>query len=269
MRHLAPACIGGLLLLASLGCANPYRMQLAQAEQEKLAMNQQFEQLQARAGTLDQENQEVNQLLAQSRQQVQIFQEQADALRQQLASATDQVERFKADSSVSQQKAENLVASMRRRGGAIIAPNNSLSTELPQIEVPGVQVRRDGDVIRFELPSDQIFETGGVRLRPGADVLMKRLADDLLRNYPNQKIGIEGHTDSDPVRLSQYPSNHHLSLAQATTVYEFLSNSSRLQARQMLVVGHGGNHPLFSNASPAGKGRNRRIEIVVYPDRVQ
>lgn len=269
MRHLATACLVSFFLFASSGCANPYRMQLAQAEQEKVAMRQQYEQLQARTTTLDQENQEVNQLLAQSRQQVQIFQEQADALRQQLASATDQVERLKSDTSVSKQKVENLVASMRSRGGAIISPNNSLSSDLPQIEVAGVQVRRDGDVIRFELSCDQLFETGGVRLRPGSDVLLKRLGDELLRNYPGHKIAVEGHTDSDPVRLSQYPSNHHLSLAQATTVYEFLANNTQLQARQLLVVGHGGNHPLYSNASPAGKARNRRVEIVVYPDRIQ
>jgi flagellar motor protein MotB len=28
----------------------------------------------------------------------------------------------------------------------------------------------------------------------------------------------------------------------------------------------GDNHPLVSNGTPAGKAKNRRIELVVYPD---
>ena len=34
----------------------------------------------------------------------------------------------------------------------------------------------------------------------------------------------------------------------------------------LLVVGHGGSHPVVSNATEAGRARNRRIEIVVYPE---
>ena len=30
----------------------------------------------------------------------------------------------------------------------------------------------------------------------------------------------------------------------------------------------GENHPLVSNATPAGKAKNRRIEVVIYPDTI-
>ena len=33
-------------------------------------------------------------------------------------------------------------------------------------------------------------------------------------------------------------------------------------------IGHGANNPIVSNASDAGKARNRRIEFVVYPERI-
>jgi outer membrane protein OmpA-like peptidoglycan-associated protein len=36
--------------------------------------------------------------------------------------------------------------------------------------------------------------------------------------------------------------------------------------RQLFVVGHGSSHPIVSNATDAGRARNRRIDIVVYPD---
>ena len=37
---------------------------------------------------------------------------------------------------------------------------------------------------------------------------------------------------------------------------------------QMFVIGHGANHPIASNASDQGKARNRRVEFVVYPERM-
>jgi outer membrane protein OmpA-like peptidoglycan-associated protein len=40
-----------------------------------------------------------------------------------------------------------------------------------------------------------------------------------------------------------------------------------LHGDQLFVVGHGSNHPIVSNGSPEGKQRNRRVELVVYPER--
>ena len=40
-----------------------------------------------------------------------------------------------------------------------------------------------------------------------------------------------------------------------------------MQEKQLFLVAHGTNHPLVSNATAAGRSRNRRVELVVYPDR--
>jgi outer membrane protein OmpA-like peptidoglycan-associated protein len=36
--------------------------------------------------------------------------------------------------------------------------------------------------------------------------------------------------------------------------------------KQLNVVGHGENRPIFSNNTYEGKQRNRRVELVIYPD---
>jgi outer membrane protein OmpA-like peptidoglycan-associated protein len=51
-------------------------------------------------------------------------------------------------------------------------------------------------------------------------------------------------------------------------VFDYLAARTRLKAQQLFVVGHGGNHPVVSNGTAAGKARNRRIELAVYPERV-
>ena len=84
---------------------------------------------------------------------------------------------------------------------------------------------------------------------------------DLLRNYPNQILGVEGHTDSQPIRTQQFPSGHHLSISRATAVYSYLSGPLRVPRQQLVVTGHGANHPVVSNATSAGKARNPRNTV--------
>jgi flagellar motor protein MotB len=268
MRYVS--LVGGCLLLAlPAGCAqNPYMLQRqVQVEQEqKLAITQQAEELRRQVQTLDQDNRELQTLLAQSRQQTQAMQDQLAAVRDQLAGAAGQVARLQDQQQATEKRAETLAASTRRRAGASITANNSLELTLPSFTQPGVQARRDGDVIRIELPADALFEPQTAQLRVGASRTIEEVADELARNYAGHFIGIEGHTDADPARGST-TGDHQLSTARAAAVFEQLSSRTRLRPNQLFVAGHGGNHPLVSNATPAGRERNRRIELVIYPER--
>jgi flagellar motor protein MotB len=270
MRNLVLA--GGCAMLALIaGCAeNPYMLQRqVQAEQQqRLAVTQQATELQKQIDVLDKDNQELQTMLAQSRQQSQVMQEQLAAMRDQLSGATGQVARLQDEYQATEKRAEALAASTRRRAGASITANNSLAQTLPTFTQPGVQARRDGDVIRIELPADALFEPNAAQLRTGAGRMIEEVADELARSYPGHFIGIEGHADADPAQQAAASSNHQLSVTRATAVFEQLSTRTRLRADQMFVAGHGGNHPVVSNATPAGRERNRRIELVVYPERV-
>ena len=50
-------------------------------------------------------------------------------------------------------------------------------------------------------------------------------------------------------------------------MFDFLTTRTSMHESQLFLVAHGANHPLVSNATAAGRARNRRIELVVYPDR--
>jgi flagellar motor protein MotB len=162
-----------------------------------------------------------------------------------------------------------LVANVQTRSQAEIRANNSLLRTLTISSMPGINVRQDGDVIRIEVPSDQLFNLGSSQPKPGADGLLRAIAADLSQNYPQQLIGIEGHTDGSPVTSPQFPTDQHLAVAQAMTVYDGLTRAGGMPARQLFVVAHGGSHPIVSNGTDAGRARNRRIEIVVYPETIR
>jgi flagellar motor protein MotB len=257
--------------LAVAGCTGPNSMiaqgQLQKAEQQQLALSNQAKELQNRARDLDRDNQELDKLVAQARQQNLVLQQQLTALRDQLKDVTGQLQQVREEKLSTEQQVQALTASLRRRGGATITPNNSLLESMPTIDLPGVEVRRDGDVIRVELPAKQLFQPGTTQLLPGGARLIVTVGTDLAANYPNHIIGVEGHTDSDPVVGGPWRNNHHLSLARAVAVYEVLVNQTRTRPEQVSIVGHGANHPVVSNGAAAGKERNRRVELVVYPER--
>jgi len=261
-----------LVLIACSGCADNAMVlkgRVAQFQQQQLAISRQHQQLQDRTNALDKDNQELGTMLAQARQQNKVLDDQVAALRDQLRGATAQLAEVRAEKDSNGQKVRALTASLRRRGSISISANNSLLQTLPAIDLPGVHVRRDGDVIRVELPGSQLFESGSARLHPGAVTLITGAAAEILAAYPEQIIGIEGHTDSDPIIGSRWRNNHELSVARSIAVYDVLSSRTRWQPKQLFVVGHGPNHPVASNATAEGKKRNRRVELVVYPEKAE
>jgi flagellar motor protein MotB len=232
-------------------------------------MAQQTQQYQQRAASLDRDNQELQSMLAQSRQQTQLLEEQIRATQMQLRDTTDRLAAAQADNDMLRNRTTALVSNMQTQSQAEIRANNTLLRSMSIANLPGINVRQDGDVIRIELPADQLFNVGSAQPKVGGDGLLRAIAADLSQNYSQQMIGIEGHTDGSPMTSPQYPTDQHLAVAQAMAVYDGLTRMGGLPARQLFVVGHGGSHPLVSNATEAGRARNRRIEIVIYPDTVR
>jgi len=259
-----------LVLLAVTGCADNSMVlkgRVGKLQEQQQALARQTQQFQERAAALDRDNQELSTMLAQTRQQGKVAEDQLSALREQLRTVTAQLAQVRSEKQATDSKVKAMTASMQRQGGVSISPNSSLLQTLPAIKLPGVQVRRDGDVIRIELPGSRLFESASAKLQPSAVGLIADVAAELFRAYPEQIIGVEGHTDSDAITGGQYRNNHELSTSRAMAVYEVLTSQTRLQPGQLFVVGHGPNHPVVSNATVAGKERNRRVELVVYPEK--
>ncbi|NLY01335.1 MAG: OmpA family protein [Rhodopirellula sp.] len=265
------ACSLPLALTVLAGCSGNSMVMKGQMEgiqQQQAAVAKQAQELQARAGALDRDNQELERLLAQSRQQNKIIEDQLAMVRNQLGGVTSQLARVQEDKTQTEEKAQALTASMKRRGGISISPNNSYLQTLPTLDLPGVQVRRDGDVIRVEMEAARLFEPGTIRLRSEAPNLITQVATEVLHTYSDRILGVEGHIEADPSTGVVTPGGHQFSIAEAMAVYEVLVNQARVTPKQLFVVGHGGNHPVVSNATLEGRQRNRRVELVIYPDQL-
>lgn len=209
---------------------------------------------------LDTDPRQLETGLARSRQEAQVMQDEIAALRDQLASTSSQLAQARAAGV----PAPNSTAPAAPAGTMTPVAMQSAMTAL---SLSGVEKRLDGSVVRLEIPADKLFEQGGVNLLPAGSALLTQVADEVERVYPGHFLGIEGHTDTEPLLNASWGSQHQLSVARASTVFDFLTSRTSLKQGQLFLVAHGPNHPVVSNATAAGRARNRRIEIVVYPER--
>jgi flagellar motor protein MotB len=209
--------------------------------------------------------------LSRSNQETQLMQDEITALREQLASTSTQL---------AQTRAAGLAAAGGTTTGrpvsdAALAPPApgapataaTMQSAMAQLALPGVDARFDGAVVRIDIPADRLFEDGTANLLPGGAATLTQVAGELERVLPGHFIGIEGHLDTEPLQNASWTSPHQLSAARSAAVFDFLTTRTKVHAGQLFLVAHGANHPLVSNATAAGRSRNRRVELVVYPER--
>ena len=208
------------------------------------------------------DNAQLEAALTRSQTENQIMQEELSAIRQQLASTTTQLAASRVVGRPG--NAGDITSSLGTpsAAGAIAAMQSAMG----QLSLEDLQVRLDGGVVRIEVPSERLFESKTPNLLPAGASLLTQLAKELERVFPRHYLGIEGHLDTDPLTGSSWQSAHQLTTAQASTVFDFLTTRTPLSDRQMFLVAHGANHPVVSNATTAGRQRNRRIECVIYPE---
>jgi chemotaxis protein MotB len=121
-------------------------------------------------------------------------------------------------------------------------------------------IDRRGLVVRV-LTDQLLFASGQATLQPEGFPLLNEVAQ-LLNVDKSHPITVEGHTDNVPISSSQYPSNWELSTDRATTVVRYLITKG-VNRERLGAVGYADLHPLASNATAAGRAKNRRVEIVL------
>jgi len=103
----------------------------------------------------------------------------------------------------------------------------------------------------------------GVVVRPEDKPILHRIAS-ILKKYADKEILIEGYTDDAPITSSsRFSSNWELSTARATTILRYLEEKEGISAKRLSAAGYGEYRPLATNATPEGRGKNRRVEIVI------
>ena len=131
----------------------------------------------------------------------------------------------------------------------------------------GAIVRVKNGAISVVLPDAILFDSGQTTLRPQSKATLKKIANILKSEAPNEMIRIEGHTDNDPVvkQKDKYKTNWELSAARAAAVLHYMVEECGVSPTRIYISGFGQYQPIADNKSKAGKAKNRRVEFVIVP----
>nr|WP_232443613.1 OmpA family protein [Burkholderia ubonensis] len=102
---------------------------------------------------------------------------------------------------------------------------------------------------------------GRVTLDPGAAQRELRRALRLIVANPDQRVLIAGHTDSE----GSPDANFRLSEARARAIRDWFVTVGGLPATRFAIQGFGHTCPIADNGSAAGRARNRRVDISLFP----
>ncbi|MDO6473714.1 OmpA family protein [Maribacter sp. 1_MG-2023] len=100
-----------------------------------------------------------------------------------------------------------------------------------------------------------LFDTGKSSIKAESTAVMVDIIG-ILKEYPNSKFTVEGHTDS----VGSEKLNQSLSESRALSVKEFLVNQG-IEEFRLSAVGYGEEKPIATNNTSNGRRANRRVEI--------
>jgi len=142
--------------------------------------------------------------------------------------------------------------------GAVIGHQMDKHAEELAYELPGATVQRIGEGIAVTFPEGLLFAYDSDQITSGAGENLRKLAASLNR-YPNTRMLIVGHTDSD----GSAAYNMDLSDRRALSAANYIAGEG-IDRTRIGTAGRGETEPIASNVSSDGRAQNRRVEIAIY-----
>jgi len=136
-----------------------------------------------------------------------------------------------------------------------------LKNEISDKEVT-VERLQKGLVITFV--ADVLFDSGKAELRKESFSKLDKIVSVIQDVVPDLNVGIEGHTDNEPIKRSGWKSNWELSSHRALSVLYYATEHG-VNPLRLAATGYGEYHPVASNDTKEGHQKNRRVEIVILP----
>lgn len=122
-----------------------------------------------------------------------------------------------------------------------------------------LEITRRGLIV--SLKEAGFFNSGQANIKPEAYELINTIAE-VMTQY-NNPMRLEGHTDNIPINTAQFPSNWELSTARATNGLKYLLKNFNVDANKISATGYAEFRPIADNATPDGRARNRRVDLVM------
>lgn len=133
-----------------------------------------------------------------------------------------------------------------------------------EVQADQVRIKQLEGRLTITLIDEILFASGSAEMHAAGRSTLEKIVGTL-QSTTDKRIVIRGYTDNEPIGpalRARYPSNWELSTARASDVVRFLQ-AKGIDPKRLEAAGYGEYQPVASNATPAGRKENRRIEIVL------
>ncbi len=160
------------------------------------------------------------------------------------------------------QELEDLIAA---KEASMRKLKETLSKALNGFEGKGLTVEQKNGKVYVSMENKLLFNSGSWAVGSEGKKAVVEVGK-VLGDNPDISVLIEGHTDDVPYGGSgPIADNWDLSTKRATAIVGILSENKAINKQNLTAAGRGEFSPLASNATPEGKAKNRRIEIILTP----
>lgn len=154
-------------------------------------------------------------------------------------------------------KQDPALAALAELMPSLKALTNSLQSEIDSGKV-SINMEPRGLVV--SLKEAAFFPPAGDAIQSDAYPIIGKIADSA-KSLSN-KILLEGHTDSTPIRNDRFRSNWDLSAARAIAMLNILADRFEVPRARMSVSGYAETVPIAENETAEGRQKNRRVDVV-------
>jgi len=141
---------------------------------------------------------------------------------------------------------------------------NNLTRSLSKEELKEVDVQVLKGVVYVSLNDNMLYKSGSYEISDRAGETLSKIAK-IITDYKDYDVLIEGNTDNVPISRENIRNNWDLSCLRASSVVQALQTKYGVDPKRLTAGGRGEYNPLTSNATDAGKSRNRRTQIIITP----
>ncbi|MEK3881034.1 flagellar motor protein MotB [Paenibacillus sp. FSL M7-0420] len=116
--------------------------------------------------------------------------------------------------------------------------------------------------LMITISDNALFASGQAIVKDESRQLAKSISN-MLQQFPDYEVLVQGHTDNVPISNSTYSSNWDLSVDRALEFMKILLLNPNLDPTKFSPTGSGEYHPIATNATAAGRAKNRRVEVSI------
>lgn len=159
---------------------------------------------------------------------------------------------------------QHLVNTKNKSDSLNVVLTNNLTRSLSREELRDVDVKVLKGVVYISLSDNMLYKSGSYEISELAGETLSKIAK-IIQDYKDYEVLIEGNTDSDPISKTNIRNNWDLSTLRASSVVQALQNNYGVEPKRLTAGGRGEYNPIADNATPDGKARNRRTQIIITP----